>query len=138
MVFGSYIHVHVANCSQVIITCVQNHCHYVQSCIFFKYVFFWGGGGGEGDPKAVYTCTYMYNDTVMYRHVFCLQRQLMDPVALQGETRPPKFMICHYCGAKGHRASLCPTKGTCMCMYMYVYVYVHGINTNMCVVCMVC
>lgn len=37
----------------------------------------------------------------------------MDSEALQGESRPPKFMICHYCSAKGHRASQCPTKGAC-------------------------
>jgi hypothetical protein len=37
-------------------------------------------------------------------------RQLMDPEELKGETRPPKFMRCHTCGNRGHKASECPKK----------------------------
>ena len=44
-----------------------------------------------------------------YIHL-CLQQDLMDPVALKGETRPPKFMRCHNCGSRGHKAAECPSK----------------------------
>ena len=36
----------------------------------------------------------------------------MDPVVLKGEMRPPKFMRCHSCGNRGHKAAECPNRGT--------------------------
>ena len=42
----------------------------------------------------------------------------MDPVALKGETRPPKFMRCYKCGSRGHRVAECRgTVCTTHCIY---------------------
>ena len=46
---------------------------------------------------------------------------IMDSEALQGESQCPKIMICHYCSAKGHRASQCwgALDGDTLVYYMY-------------------
>ena len=35
----------------------------------------------------------------------------MNPEELKGDTRPPKFIRCHTCGSRAHKAAECPKKG---------------------------
>ena len=55
----------------------------------------------------------------------CLQQDLMDPEALKGETRPPKFMRCHNCGNRGHKAAECTSKGAWQIHVYLHYTYMH-------------